>query len=436
MFSNEQKEALEKIKQWYKSGTSQVFRLTGLAGTGKTYLLSHLEEELNCFILYLSYTGKASNNLAVRGLTSKTIHSVVYRPVKEMADPSDGLIIRIIEEMGLKCTPEVCKSKLIEAFGSTPSEKVLKFVRRDTASEEVPSLLVIDEASMVSRTIYNDLISLGVKVLLCGDPGQLPPIETDKGWNCLANPDSTLHHIHRQQQNNPIIQAAHSIYAWKLNEITYNQPIQTESGMVLILTRTFRDNDPNSEDKIRHLMMQADQVLCFTNKYRRSANDIMRKMKGFDSPYPMPGDKLICTRNNWTLVTDSVPLVNGQLGECVSFKIASKKHQGKSYDVGVLKFKPDYTDEVLTTKISLSAFDNREEPEDLPVDRFDYGYAITVHKAQGSEWNTVLAVYDSNITVDNLKEWLYTAITRAKSQVILYLPKVAAIQNIRKIDPK
>lgn len=434
-YSEEQASALEAIKRWYNSDDKerQVFRLTGLAGTGKTYLLSHLEEELGCGILYLTYTGKASNNLAVKGLASKTIHSVIYRPVKDICDPSDSLVRRVIEEMNLKCTGEACKAKLMEAFGSMPSDKVLKFVRKDSAVEEIPSLLVIDEASMVSRVIYNDLLSLGVKVLLCGDPGQLPPIETDKTWQPLADPDCTLRHIHRQQADNPIITTAHSVYAWNLRDIEYNSPKSSDSGMVLILNKSFASGN-DSEAKVLGLMAQADQVLCFTNKYRKYANAAMRKQKGIEAVYPVPGDKLICTRNNWNLITDSVPLVNGQMGECVSFKLSTKRFQNRTYDIGVLNFRPDYTDEVLTTKISLQAFTGAAEPEDLPVDRFDYGYAITVHKAQGSEWDTVLAVYDSNITVDHLKEWLYTAITRARKQVILYLPKVTAIERIKKIE--
>ena len=119
MYSDEQLSALEAIREWYNSDDKerQVFRLTGLAGTGKTYLLSHLEEELGCGILYLTYTGKASNNLAVKGLASRTIHSVIYRPVKDICDPSDSLVQRVIEEMNLKCSGEACKDLCHDAYG-------------------------------------------------------------------------------------------------------------------------------------------------------------------------------------------------------------------------------------------------------------------------------------------------------------------------------
>lgn len=441
IYTEEQEEALALIKNWYYSDDRQVFKLTGLAGTGKTYLISHLEEELDCSILYLAYTGKASNNLSVKGLESRTIHSVLYRPTKDLCEPSDSLLSQVISELGLKCSMESCKSRLLEAFSNSASEKVLKFVRKDSSQEEIPSLIVIDEASMVSRVIYTDLMELDVKILLCGDPGQLPPIETDKTWSALSNPDYTLTNIQRQQEDNPIIQLAHKIYNWNIESLEYNAPSQTDSGMCLILNKQFGAAS-NAGKHIEDLMLQAEQVLCFTNKYRAYANDCLRKRKGFTKIFPQPGDKLICAKNNWRLVTDDVPLVNGQIGECISFDIKNRTCDKKSYPVGVLEFMPDYTTQILKVQISLNPFLPKEEriPEDvvdyLKLNKFEYGYAITVHKAQGSEWDSVFAVYDSNITVDHLKEWLYTALTRARNQVILYLPKVNAIENIRKIYPK
>lgn len=431
-YTQEQQEALRLIKEWYDSDR-QVFRLTGLAGTGKTYLISHLEEELGISVLYLCYTGKASNNLAVNGLESRTIHSVLYRPAKGMSEPPDSLVSRVIREMNLSCSMEACRSRLMEAFGSLATEKEIRFVRKDSAQEEVPSLLVIDEASMVSRVIYTDLMDLGVKVLLCGDPGQLPPIDTDKTWSALAGADYMLKSIQRQQADNPIIRLAHSLYHWDLDSIRYNEPVHSGDGMALVLNKNFAGDTDRASQAIDGLMAQADQVLCFTNKYRVSANQAMRERKGFTSPYPQPGDKLICTRNNWTKVTDGVPLVNGQMGECISFSQASGR--GKKGRTGLLKFRPDYTDCILETKVALDPFDGGS-PSDPKLDRFEFGYAVTVHKAQGSEWDTVLAVYDSKITVDNLKEWLYTAVTRARRQVILYLPKVASIKGIYRIPPK
>lgn len=433
-YTSEQLEALSLIKEWYFGrNREQVFRLTGLAGTGKTYLLSHLENELNCTILYLAYTGKACNNLAVKGLGSKTIHSVLYRPVETEYEPSFKLLANIIQEFHLTCSMEDCKAKLLEAFGNASSSKTLSFVRKDSSEEEIPSLLVVDEASMVNQKLYRDLLSLGVKVLLCGDPGQLPPIEKDTEFSVLSHPNFTLKSIQRQQINNPIITLAHKIYNWQLEGIEYNSPYSSDEGMALILNRNLNTDGQETPKEVEKLMLQADQVLCYTNKYRAYVNEYVRREKGYDSVYPVPGDKLICIRNNWNLITDDVPLVNGQIGECVSFEIGKKRHKNKNYSVGILRFRPDYTNDILETKISLNPFDGTMDSEDLPVDRFDFGYAITVHKSQGSEWDNVLAVYDMAITVDNLKEWLYTALTRAKKQVILYLPKVSSIQNIRRV---
>lgn len=437
IYTDEQEQALSLIKKWYNSKKEgQVFRLTGLAGTGKTFLLAHLEEELGCTILYLAYTGKACNNLAVKGLGSKTIHSVLYRPAGKVKEPSPRLLENIIHELQLNCSLETCKERLMSAFSTSLSDKALRFVRKDSDFEEVPSLIVIDEASMVNQKIYHDLLSLKIKILLCGDPGQLPPIEKDSNFSALDNPNITLQSIQRQQVDNPIITLAHKIYDWNLEDIVYNEPISTNDGMALILNKAVNTDGAETPKLVENLMKQADQVLCYTNKYRTYVNSFLRKAKGFSSVYPMPGDKLICTRNNWNLITDEVPLVNGQLGECVSFKLSKKTHKRKSYNIGILVFKPDYTNETVKVEVSLSPFDGSEYYDDLPVEYFDYGYAITVHKAQGSEWDNVLAVYDSYTTVDHLKEWLYTALTRAKKEIILYLPKVNSIEGIKKVSPK
>lgn len=435
LFTPEQQEALSCIKSWfYDKKSRQVFKLTGLAGTGKTFLLSRLEEELGCPVLYLAYTGKACNNLAVKGLGSKTIHSVLYRPVETKYEPSTRLLDKIIDELHLSCSLEDCKRRLLEAFGTAASGKSLSFVRRDSAKEEVPALLAVDEASMVNQKIFRDLLSLGVKILLCGDPGQLPPIEKDSDFSVLTEPNCTLKSIQRQQANNPIVTLAHKIYNWDLEDISYNAPYSTESGVALFLNKQINTDGCETPETVEELMLQADQVLCYTNKYRAYVNSYVRQAKGYSSSYPVPGDKLICTRNNWRLITDDVPLVNGQMGECVSFELGKKCHKNKTYAVGILRFRPDYTDKILETKISLNPFDSTAEAEELGLDRFDFGYAITVHKSQGSEWDSVLAVYDLAITVDNLKEWLYTALTRAKKQMILYFPKVSAIQHIRTVS--
>ena len=439
-FTDEQREALDRISDWFYDSDEQVFKLTGLAGTGKTYLLSHLEEELNCDILYLAYTGKASNNLSKKGLNSKTIHSVLYQPIKDLPEPSPALLTSIIQELNLKCSMDSCKYRLMEAFGYTSAEKVLKFIKKDKEDQEeevLPSLIVIDEASMVSRVIYTDLLELGVKVLLCGDPGQLPPIETDQTWLPLADPDFTLTDIQRQEQDNPIIQIAHSIYHWNLDGIQYNTPLASDSGSILLLNKGYSDKS------IEALLLKADQVICYTNKYRIWLNGVMRKLRGFADPFPQPGDKLVCTKNNWKKITDDVPLVNGQIGECVAFELKEKTCNKKKYRIGVLTFRPDYTDSVLTVQISPNPFianDEEKIPEDavdeMKLNKFEFGYAITVHKAQGSEWDNVVAVYDSSVTFGNLKEWLYTALTRARQQILLYLPKVSCIDHIRKITKK
>ena len=357
VLTQDQEVALKRMKSWYYGNISQVFTLAGCAGSGKSTLISYLCKELNIddsFIVYCSLTGKAAQVLSKKGVSACTIHHLIY-------------------------DVDLTSNKL-------------KFIKKEHLDYPY-KLIIVDEFSMVDRKIHQDLLSFGVKTIVVGDPFQLPPIGEDVGL--LANPDALLLQVVRQEQYSPIIRlATHIRNGGRLVEGTIGDS-------VVITTKDIPDR----------VYFKADQVLVGLNSTRKELNEYMRSLKGFHDKLPQVGDKLLCIRNNWDCYIDGIPLINGAIGYVKMFR-------PRSDGSGLLQFRPDYTTDSKILNIDLSPFLGKK-PIDKPLlDLFDFGYVITVHKSQGSEYNNVLLVDDWPKSKD-YNRWLYTAVTRAKKKLII-----------------
>ena len=169
------------IEDWFLHSTRQVFVLAGFAGTGKTTLLKHtVTQTLNLIpdesAAFVTPTGKAATVLIRSGIPATTLHRLIYQSIPEEQE--------------------------IEINSKKVKIEKLTFKRRENIDKSI-KLIVLDEASMVSDSVLWDLMEFGVKLLLCGDNAQLPPVE---GFNTyLKSPDYTLRSIVRQQLDNPII---------------------------------------------------------------------------------------------------------------------------------------------------------------------------------------------------------------------------------------
>ncbi|WP_137157896.1 ATP-dependent RecD-like DNA helicase [Rhizobium sp. FKL33] len=365
-FSTQQDEALQAVSRWLKDGRSQVFRLFGYAGTGKTTLAKHFAENVDGEVLFAAFTGKAAQVLRSRGASNaKTIHSLIYRPKGE-------------EEVEDEVTG---KTNIAPMFS----------INRQSPVAKAP-LIVIDECSMVDEALGKDLLSFGTKVLVLGDPGQLPPV-SGGGFFTEQEPDFLLTEIHRQARDNPIIQLAMQIREGR--EIMHG-----DYGAAQVISRN---------DVTQALVLEADQVLVGTNKTRKRYNQRLRELKGFASCYPAAGDKLVCLRN------DQVKgLLNGSLWQVMS---SSKETTKPGINLLVRPEDDDMDRGAAKIKLLKAAFE--EIDGEIPwsmrkrYDEFDYGYALTVHKAQGSQWNNVVLFDEAWAFRDSRERWLYTAVTRA-----------------------
>jgi exodeoxyribonuclease-5 len=256
---------------------------------------------------------------------------------------------------------------------------------------------VIDECSMVDEDLGRDLLSFGTPVLVLGDPGQLPPV-SGGGFFTEQEPDVLLETIHRQARDNPIIDLAQLVREGK--ELSYGS-----FGSSQVINR--REVDQSE-------VLAADQVLVGTNKTRRRYNQRLRDLKEFQGALPASGDKLVALRND-----PAKGLLNGSLWQVVSAPNSSKPFMNlliASEDDGMEK-------QSAKIKVLKAAFENPEE--EVPwqtkrrYDDFDYGYALTTHKSQGSQWDNVYLFDESWAFREHSQRWLYTAITRAAEKITI-----------------
>ncbi|MGQ3209697.1 ATP-dependent DNA helicase [Shinella sp.] len=365
-FAPQQDEALKAVSKWLKAGRDPLFRLFGYAGTGKTTLARHFAENVDGDVLFAAFTGKAAQVLRSKGASNaRTIHSLIYRPRGE-EEVSD-------EETG--------KTSISPMFSINRQSPVAK-----------AALVVVDECSMVDEALGKDLMSFGTPILVLGDPGQLPPV-SGGGYFTNQDPDYLLTDIHRQARDNPIIHLAMQVREGK--DIGYG-----EYGAARVIGR-------NEVDQT--LVLEADQVLVGTNRTRRRYNQRLRELKGFSTDYPQSGDKLVCLRND-----PAKGLLNGSLWQVMS---SSKETVKPGINLMIRPEDDDMDRGAAKIKLLKAAFENLEE--EIPwstrkrYDEFDFGYALTVHKAQGSQWNNVVLFDESFAFRDTRERWLYTAITRA-----------------------
>ncbi len=366
-WSSQQEDALKQVALWLKDRSAaargrQVFRLFGYAGTGKTTLARHIAEGIDGKVAFAAYTGKAALVMRSKGCEgASTLHSLIYRPQSvEEEDPTFAL---------------------------------------NRESEAVDAqLIIVDECSMVDEELGRDLLSFGTKVLVLGDPAQLPPV-SGGGFFTETEPDVMLTQVHRQAQDNPIVRLSMIVREGGILKLgTY--------GASRIIPRALIDQEQ---------VLAADQVLVGMNKSRRSFNARIRTLKGAATTMPESGDKLVCLRNN-----KKKGLLNGGLWSVKAAAVSKR-------NLVTMRITPEEDLGGRTTKISVRpeffSGDGAELPYELRrnTDEFDYGYALTVHKSQGSQWSRVVLFDESFAFKEHNRRWLYTGITRAADEITIVM---------------
>ena len=384
--TKKQEQGLKIAIQRYRDGEKYTV-ISGYAGTGKSTLVKFIISALDIDeddVCYAAFTGKAAQVLLKKGNPNvRTLHKLLYKHIPKR----DGGFIKV----------------------PYPS---IDF-----------KIVIVDEVSMAPASLMSLLFSHNVHVICLGDPFQLPPIDKTEDNHLLEHPHIFLDEIMRQEAESEIIRLSMAIRNFELFPNQIGKEVQV-----------LRRGELNTG-----MLTWADQILVGTNKTRVAINNEMRMLLG-RGENPEDGDKIICLRNYWdTFSNEENPLVNGTIGYIQNsfntFRVFPKylypnqifilqgnfisdsgdTYEGLEMDKHMILTGEQCVDWKTAAKIRSS----KKYRDALPME-FTYGYAITTHKAQGSEWDKVLII-EEKFPFDKVEHarWLYTAVTRAASRLVL-----------------
>jgi exodeoxyribonuclease-5 len=422
ILSDAQARAIAEIRDWYlnRRHIQQIFRLFGYAGSGKSTITRYAIEALGLAmksnggwggVQFAAFTGKAALVMTRKGTPASTIHSLIYRVSEateeeiarvenELAQLKAGLFLMGPGELAFART-QIASLELRLAHIHEP-----RFVLNCQSLVRDCDLIVLDEVSMVGEEMANDLLAFGKPILVLGDPGQLPPIHGEGAFTNVA-PDIMLDEIHRQAADSAILRLA--------TMARQGLPIDYGAYDDHVWKMPRRDVSPGQ-------MLRGGQVLCGSNATRRGLNMSMKRAAGFTHDLPTgSGEKIICLKNRHDL-----GLINGmfltlsdvhhQPGNEVSFTATVHTEDGQEISGRRHFWRGEYDDHIV--------FDRDRGRRDAHLRRTlietSWGYAITVHKSQGSSWDNVILFDDGfGRTAIDRNRWLYTAITRAEKGLVI-----------------
>ncbi len=405
ILSQGQREAFDMVGRFLKDEEQRIAIITGYAGTGKTTTLKMLAKTFGTPTV-LAPTGKAALRVTeATGLRASTVHRFLYTAE---TDPKTGAPVFVLRDV------------------------------YDMAGYR-GSLIVVDESSMVGKDLWADLNAMsrvaGFKLLLMGDTFQLPPVTKsgEEPFNVLdwdTPYKAHLTEIHRQALDSPILRA--SMLLREGRPEFEAMKLLTPIGASKVI------------DQIIDSRTRGGAAICHTNARRHSVNNRVRETLGYISKTLHDGEPLLVTQNNYSL-----DRYNGEVIDFLSWdhqpewnQIVSDRYTTSSlemnFGIGNIDAGGGHRDSAMLSpdeicgrtdgsnvgnwairKFSRYAYENiGDRDEAPPYLHCNYGYALTVHKSQGSEWPEVLLVLDDSM--DRMpamlrRRWLYTAVTRGKT---------------------
>lgn len=388
--TRKQEEGLHIAVERFKAGEKYTC-IAGYAGSGKSTLVNFIVAALNVppeNVGYVAFTGKAAMVLQSKGCkTAQTAHKLLYH----------------------------AKLKADGTYMFFPKAEL----------DEPYQVIVVDEVSMLPLDMWTLLLNHPVYILALGDPGQLPPVAKDQNNHVLDHPHVFLDEIMRQARESEIIQLSMHVREGK--------PIssfQSGNHQVMIYPQSAVSQG---------MYKWADQIICGKNETRKNINAHVRNGLGFPQT-PQIGDKIVCNSNHWDYFSalGTWSLTNGSIGEiakmenklitfpyylhlpAINYMITDVQlPDGDMFRHLPIDYKFLLTNEpTLTGKQIALMKRSKAVMIDPPMD-FEYGYAITCHKSQGSEWSKVLLWEEPFGTQDEKIRWLYTAITRAQDKLVI-----------------
>lgn len=356
--------------------------IAGYAGTGKSTLIRFIISALNLDpedVCYVAYTGKAAQVLRSKGCpNAMTAHRLLYKSIQK----DDGTFYHI------------------------PLRPIIGF-----------DLIVVDEISMLPKHMWELLLSHKIHVIALGDPGQLPPVLAEDN-GVLAFPHIFLDEVMRQAAESEIIRLTMDIREGNSLKPFLGNEVRIVGREELL--------EPG-------FLAWGDQIICGKNETRHQINTIMRKIKmQTDQTEPLVGDRIICLHNEWECINlTGDALVNGLSGTITGLEYTNDNPFMEK--TPLIDFKPDIDDsdtfkgleadyKIFTEHVPTVTKETfKKIPKFYRPKEFDYGYCITCHKSQGSEYDKVIVLeeYLRGESKDGHSRWLYTAATRAAKKLII-----------------
>lgn len=366
--NEEQQFIVSEAVQWYYNGSEQVFQFDGPPGSGKSVTINEIIKALglnpNTEIAGMSFIGVASIVMRMKGLiNSRTIHSWIYN----------------VHETTLR---DQYGKPIMDTLLNVPIKKpVFKPVKHLDPNIK---LIVIDEGYTVPFSMKKEIEKFGVKVLVAGDQGQLPPINEAPAY-LISGKIYHLRQIMRQIGRDDILYLRDNVYHGQ-------RLLPGYYGNSLVI---------NQQQLTDDMLLWADVVICSRNKTRDYYNERIRKLLGFSGKLPQRGEKVICRKNNWLESVQfnnggEVNLTNGLLGRVLNEPDISG-FDGKMF---TMSFKPDIIDVTFENsrcnyqhmnsdyQVRSAIRTNRYEVGNM----FEYGYCISTWLAQGMQWQKVLYI--------------------------------------------
>lgn len=372
-FNDQQKAAIAQAVQWYKgwqdrTHQKQVFFLAGFAGTGKTTVAKHITSlcASEHRVVFIAPTGKAASRLRQKGCKhAKTLHQFIYNVAGEDED-GDPIFVG--------------KGYL----------------------EESPLLICCDEVSMVGEYDNKKLLSHHIPVLALGDIGQIPPVKAAAAY-IESDVDVLLTDIMRQEAQSNIVRASMLVRQGKRLPIREYHDVRVRGSLT-------------DKDYLEHASKEG-QVLCSFNTTRLKTNTRIRKLLGFEGSLPQIGEKIVCTFNQ-----HSHNFMNGEQGIVIGYSEEEAHECNNDDNPAMLVIIESLTDgKTRRVNFNPQCFDpdvDVRTPAMKAIGGFDFGYCLTIHKSQGSEWDNVLII-EEIMKGNDYSKMMYTAITRAIKQVTI-----------------
>lgn len=413
--TSDQAKALDQVAYWFNHTTSLVFKLGGLAGTGKSSLIQWVHDALDLpleQVIFVAPTNKAAlvvqRRLDEAGLkaNARTVHKTYYNKMERHCD-----------NCPLKASlKNICHG----VSGSNACGCFLDFHAKLSADPNA-RLVICDESSMINREVYDDLIAScnnSIRILFVGDHGQLEPVEDNPQavklfgkFDLMKNTDFVLEEIQRQAKGSAILKLAYQARNFgKVEYGDYGPGVRKVSPTSGQLDFDFRA--PNI------IGITYFSNVDETNRYHKGRisvahlNDMWRRNLGIQTEKPVVGDRVVCRD-----FIKSASIAKGTLGSILNLNYVSQE----SYLATILMDDGREYEGLISSE---QFGNNKQIWGRTHLDKWDYGYGLTCHTAQGSEFDSVV-VFEPSLSfikwlgVESYSRWLYTAITRAKHNLLL-----------------